>query len=133
MSALGLMVGAWSMLVQVLAPQATVSDSGAAGEAQGVYTATVSAYSCDAHPANRMHPCGPFRDGTRPSPALHGLVAACPLEWLGRTVTVEGWGALRCRDTPRTGWYGDSPHIDVFTSYPAALEWGIQERRAWTR
>jgi hypothetical protein len=127
MSALGLMVGAWSMLVQIVAPAPVVESSPAENPAP-TYQAVVSAYSCDAHPANRMHPCGPFRDGTRPSPALHGLVAACPLEWLGRTVTVEGWGALRCRDTPRTGWYGDSPHIDVFTGYPAAIQWGIRER-----
>jgi 3D (Asp-Asp-Asp) domain-containing protein len=133
MSALGLMVGAWSMLVQVLAPQATVSDSGAAGEAQGVYTATVSAYSCDAHPANRMHPCGPFRDGTRPHSGLHGLVAAGPYEWLGRTVYIEGYGAVTLVDTPRTPWYGDSPHIDLFMEYDDAVRWGIQERRAWTR
>jgi hypothetical protein len=78
------------------------------------------------HPANPMFPCGPFRDGSTPHAGLHGLVAACPLEWLGSVVTVEGWGALECRDTPRNGWYGDTPHIDVFTSYAAAVRWGIQ-------
>jgi hypothetical protein len=116
------------MLVSIVAPPPPVASPEVAHEAQDVYTATVSAYSCDAIPANSMHPCGPFRDGSTPHAGLHGLVAACPLEWLGSVVTVEGWGALYCRDTPRNGWYGNQPHIDVFTSYPAAVQWGIQER-----
>jgi hypothetical protein len=31
-------------------------------------------------------------------------------------------------DTPRNGWYGDSPHIDLFMNFDAAIQWGIQER-----
>jgi 3D (Asp-Asp-Asp) domain-containing protein len=131
MSVLAAMVGAWSMLVQVLAPAPVVESS--LHENPATYQAVVSAYSCDAHPANRMHPCGPFRDGTRPSPVLHGLVAAGPYEWLGRTVYIEGYGAVTLVDTPRTPWYGDSPHIDLFMEFDDAVRWGIQERQAWTR
>lgn len=90
-------------------------------------TGYVSAYSCDKNVANRMYPCGNFRDGSRPSPDLHGVVAACPYEWLGDLVTVEGYGTVRCTDTPRNGWVGGKPHIDLFMSYPAALNWGIRE------
>jgi hypothetical protein len=131
-----MMVGAWSMLVSIVAPTPVAPlevpqiAQEVAHEAQSVYMATVSAYSCDDRPDNSMSPCGLFRDGSTPHSGLHGIVAACPLEWLGRVVTVEGWGALRCRDTPRTGWYGSQPHIDVFTSFPAAIRWGIQERKA---
>jgi hypothetical protein len=92
------------------------------------YRGVISAYSCDQHPRNRMYPCGPFRDGTAPHRGLHGVVAACPLEWLGDSVTVEGYGVVRCVDTPRNGWYGDSPHIDLFMNFDAAIQWGIQER-----
>jgi 3D (Asp-Asp-Asp) domain-containing protein len=132
MSVLAAMVGAWSMLVQIVA-SAPVVESSLHENPAPVYQATVSAYSCDAHPANRMHPCGPFRDGTRPSPVLHGLVAAGPYEWLGRTVYIEGYGAVTLVDTPRTPWYGDSPHIDLFMEFDDAVRWGIQERQAWTR
>jgi hypothetical protein len=92
------------------------------------FRGVISAYSCDQHPRNRMYPCGPFRDGTAPHRGLHGVVAACPLEWLGDSVTVEGYGVVRCVDTPRNGWYGDSPHIDLFMNFDAAIQWGIQER-----
>jgi 3D (Asp-Asp-Asp) domain-containing protein len=130
-SALGMMVGAWSMLVQIVAPQASVEPPQGAHEAQSAYVATVSAYSCDANPANPMNPCGPFRDGTRPHNGLHGLVAAGPYEWLGETVHIEGYGDVLIRDTPRNAWYGDSPHIDVFMSYRGAINWGIQQRQIW--
>jgi hypothetical protein len=99
-----------------------------AHEAQDVYTATVSAYSCDANPANSMWPCGPFRDGSTPHSGLHGIVAAGPYEWLGETIHVEGFGSVTLVDTPRNGWYGNSPHIDVFMSYRDAIVWGIQQR-----
>lgn len=92
------------------------------------YEAIVSAYSCDNYAANGMYPCGPFRDGTRPHSGLHGVVAAGPVEWLGRTVHIEGYGAVRLVDTPRTAWYGEKVHIDVFLAFPDAVRWGIQER-----
>src|SRR5687768_11865385 len=79
-----------------------------------VYDGVISAYSCDPHPANAMWPCGLFRDGTRPQDALHGRVAAGPLEWLGQTVYIEGYGEVLLVDTPRHGWYGARPHIDLF-------------------
>lgn len=88
----------------------------------------ISAYSCDPVPANPMAPCGLFRNGQTPSPALHGKVAACPYEWLGESVTIEGYGVVRCVDTPRDGWYGARVHIDLFMAYPDAIEWGIRER-----
>jgi hypothetical protein len=151
MATLGMMVGAWSMLVSIMAPtpvdalegaQALKSDhmsdstqiaietqEGAfSAPTARQYQATVSAYSCDAHPANPMHPCGPFRDGSRPSSALHGLVAAGPYEWLGEVIHIEGYGSVTLVDTPRTAWYGDRPHIDLFLPYGAAIQWGIQER-----
>jgi hypothetical protein len=86
----------------------------------------VSGYSCDNHPNNPMYPCGLFRDGSTPHEGLHGLVAACPLERLGQSVWVEGWGVLRCVDTPRHGWVNGMEHIDVFTAFPIAKGWGIQ-------
>jgi hypothetical protein len=127
----GMMVGAWSMLIQIIAPMPPVAAPEAAHEAQGVYAATVSAYSCDAHPANSMHPCGPFRDGSTPHAALHGLVAAGPYEWLGETIHVEGFGSVTLVDTPRNAWYGSSPHIDLFMTYRDAIVWGIQQRNVW--
>ena len=87
----------------------------------------VSAYSCDAHPSNSMHPCGLFRDGSTPHDGLHGLVAACPLERMGQSVWVQGWGVLRCVDTPRTEYVDGMAHIDAFTALPQAWEWGVQE------
>jgi 3D (Asp-Asp-Asp) domain-containing protein len=132
-SALGMMVGAWSMLVQIVAPQASVEPPQGAHEAQDVYTATVSAYSCDANPANSMHPCGPFRDGSTPRTALHGLVAAGPYEWIGETIHVEGFGSVTLVDTPRNAWYGNSPHIDLFMQFDDAIRWGIQERKVYLR
>jgi hypothetical protein len=132
-SALAWMVGTWSMLVSIVAPPPPeippVSDSGAAHEAQVVYTATVSAYSCDANPANAMHPCGPFRDGSVPHSRLHGIVAAGPYEWLGRVVFVDGFGSVEIRDTPRNAWIDGKPHIDLFLSFPDAVNWGIQSRK----
>lgn len=89
----------------------------------------ISSYSCDNHPDNPMHPCGKFRDGSTPDPSLHGLVAACPLERLGQSVWVDGWGVLRCVDTPRTPYVDGMAHIDVFTTFPEAEVWGIQTRR----
>jgi hypothetical protein len=92
------------------------------------FTAVISAYSCDNHAHNSMYPCGLFRDGSRPTPDLHGLVAAGPYEWLGRAIYIEGYGTVRLVDTPRHGWYGDKPHIDLFLAYPDAVQWGIRER-----
>lgn len=126
-----LIVGGWAYFIGP-APAPVESPPAPVVEVAPVaYEATVSAYSCDNHPANTMWPCGPFRDGTRPHSGLHGLVAAGPYEWLGRTVHIEGYGDVRLVDTPRTGWYGNSPHIDLFMGYGAAVNWGIQDRRVY--
>jgi hypothetical protein len=93
--------------------------------------ATITAFSCDAHPANSMHPCGPFRDGTAAAAGLHGVVAACPYEHIGDTFVIDGFGAVLCRDTPRHPYLNGLIHLDLFMSYPAAVEWGIQEREIW--
>jgi hypothetical protein len=100
----------------------------ASGEATGGIPAVITAFSCDAHPANSMHPCGPFRDGTAAAAGLHGVVAACPYEHIGDTFVIDGFGAVLCRDTPRHPYLNGLIHLDLFMSYPAAVEWGIQTR-----
>jgi hypothetical protein len=117
-----------SVETQEGAPGRATEDSSSTLAHAVEYAAVISAYSCDAHPANGMHPCGLFRDGSTPHAGLHGLVAAGPYEWLGETIHVEGFGSVTLVDTPRNAWYGDRPHIDLFLSYPAAVRWGIQER-----
>jgi hypothetical protein len=108
----------------------TEGDNAASVTLQSV-TATITAFSCDAHPANGMHPCGLFRDGTQPRPGLHGIVAACPYEHIGDTFVIDGFGAVECRDTPRHPYLNGLIHLDLFLSYPAAVEWGIQRREIW--
>jgi hypothetical protein len=105
----------------------TEGDNAASVTLQSV-TATITAFSCDAHPANGMHPCGPFRDGTAAAARLHGVVAACPYEHIGDTFVIDGFGAVLCRDTPRHPYLNGLIHLDLFMSYPAAVEWGIQTR-----
>jgi 3D (Asp-Asp-Asp) domain-containing protein len=132
-SALAWMVGTWSMLVSIVAPMPPVASPEVAHEAQTVYMATATAYSCDDRPDNPMSPCGPFRDGSTPHSGLHGIVAAGPYEWLGRVIYVEGYGSVRLTDTPRNAWYGDSPHIDLFMQFDDAIRWGIQERKVYLK
>lgn len=121
-----LILWGWAAFVGIVAPAPAVVESSLI-ENLSTFTAVVSAYSCDAHPANPMHPCGAFRDGSRPTPERHGLVAAGPYEWLGRTIHIEGYGDVLLVDTPRHGWYGDKPHIDLFLPFQDAVRWGIPE------
>jgi hypothetical protein len=147
MSALGMMVGAWSMLVQIVAPQASVEppqgaqatespiivvdttegDNAASVTLQSV-TVTATFYTCQNVAANPMFPCALTRDGT--NPALPGM--ACPLSWLGRVYQVPEFGALRCDDTGAHDYLRGLPHVDIrVPTYAAAVRGGIGEREIW--
>jgi hypothetical protein len=147
MSAFGMMVGAWSMLVQIVAPAPPVAPLEGAQSAERtivvvdttegdnapsvtLQSVTVMAtfYTCQNVAANPMAPCALTRDGS--DPATPGM--ACPLSWLGRVYQVEGFGALRCDDTGRHDYLYGLPHVDIrVPTYAAAVEHGIQERVIW--
>lgn len=82
-----------------------------------------TSYTCDAHPRNPMHPCGPLRwGGDVYSPGM-----ACPVSWRNRYFEVPGYGTLRCDDTPRDGWINGLAHIDIrLPTYAAARRFGVQ-------
>jgi hypothetical protein len=144
------MVGAWSMLVQIVAPTPQIATSPSEGAESTVspviqlddsetrvpplesltegVRVVATHYTCQNVAANPMAPCGLTRDGS--DPALPGM--ACPLSWLGRVYRVEGFGALRCDDTGRHDYLRGLPHIDIrVPTYAAAVEHGIQERTIW--
>lgn len=65
-------------------------------------------------------------------PPVVGQTVACPVEWARERIYVQGYGVRWCEDTPARGWYGDSPHIDLFLgSRQEALNHGIQELKVW--
>lgn len=88
-------------------------------------TALVTAYTCEAHPANPMHPCGVPRWGEAADAWKPGL--ACPVAWRGQWVRVPGHGTLQCDDTPRDDYIGGLPHLDLrLATYDAAMRWGVR-------
>ena len=96
-----------------------------------IYAGTISAYSCDSDYRNPMGACTTFANGE--STDTTEPVGACPREWINQYVYVQGLGRIKCVDTPRVGWYGDSPHIDIYTgnhkgAHEEAVNWSIQYR-----
>jgi hypothetical protein len=50
------------------------------------------------------------------------------MEW----VYIQGYGWRQCQDTPRDGWYGETPHLDVYLgSREEALNHGVQQLTVW--
>lgn len=84
---------------------------------------TATAYTCDAHPRNPMHPCGPLRwGGEVEAPGM-----ACPAAWRDRRFYVPRFGVLRCDDTPRDETLHGYPHVDLRVStYERAMWWGVR-------
>jgi hypothetical protein len=134
------MVGAWSMLVQIVAPTPqTPVEAHTASEktespiillsppttqegASESVRAYVSAYTCQQVAANPMFPCNTTRWGN--DPFTHG--AACPESWAWKSVQVGGVWYV-CDDTPRHSYVNGLPHIDLrLSTYAAAVRWGIQ-------
>jgi hypothetical protein len=77
-------------------------------EAEGIVV-IATAYTCEAHPRNPMHPCGnPRWGGDRYAPGL-----ACPYSWRNRYMEVPGYGVLRCDDTGAHDTWNGYPHIDI--------------------
>ena len=66
-------------------------------------------------------------------------LAACPTEWLGATLIVEGFGTLRCLDTggaiKRYQWneYYETyvTHVDVLAVAPTKQPWNYQIFKVW--
>jgi hypothetical protein len=78
------------------------------GEVQS-FDVVMTAYTCEPHPQNPMHPCGRLRwGGDLNSPGM-----ACPPEWRNRLFDVPGSGVRRCDDTGRYDYLAGLPHIDV--------------------
>lgn len=66
------------------------------------------------------------------APPVVGYTVACPVEWARARVYIQGYGVRWCEDTPRDGWYGDKPHLDLFLgSRQEALQHGIRELKVW--
>jgi hypothetical protein len=93
----------------------------------GSYDATITAYS----PATVDSRWGGIARWTG-EPPIVGITAACPEEWREQWIYVQNYGWRRCEDTPRDGWYGDSPHIDLhLATHEAAINHGIQRLTVW--
>ncbi|MBA3532666.1 MAG: hypothetical protein H0T73_12145 [Ardenticatenales bacterium] len=87
------------------------------------YEVHATAYTCEAHPRNPMHPCGPLRWGGN----VYSAGMACPVTWRNKVLEVPGYGVLRCDDTPRDGWIGGRAHIDIRVStYAEARRFGVR-------
>ena len=92
-----------------------------------VYSATVSAYA----PETVDSRWGGVARWTGETPVV-GLTVACPESWRMEWVYIESIGMRQCQDTPATGWYGETPHIDAFmSSRQEALNHGIQQLTVW--
>ncbi|RMG89620.1 MAG: hypothetical protein D6706_21025, partial [Chloroflexi bacterium] len=48
---------------------------------------------------NCDHDCSVLADGTQFDVSLYWNTAACPADWIGRTVAINGIGTFKCRDT----------------------------------
>ena len=84
-----------------------------------------TAYTCEAHPDNPMHPCGIPRWG---GDAMDGATAmACPVAWRGKSYQVDTFGVRLCDDTPRDDYINGLPHIDIrVATYDLAMWWGVR-------
>jgi 3D (Asp-Asp-Asp) domain-containing protein len=91
------------------------------------FDVTVTAYS----PAN-VDPRWQGQARWTGQPPVVGVSAACPESWRMEWIYVQNYGWRRCEDTPRTGWYDDKPHIDLYlASHQEALNHGIQQLTVW--
>ena len=85
---------------------------------------TGTAYTCQDHPANRMHPCGTTRWGA--DPLTDGM--ACPPQMARMGLFVPGRGVLTCDDSGRYDSLYGLPHLDIRVgSYDEAVAFGIRE------
>ena len=86
-----------------------------------------TAYSCENHPDNRMHPCNTTRWGN--DPHLPGIAA--PPEWRAATLYVPRYGVLVVDDTGRYHTLNidgtERVHVDIrMSTYDAAIRYGIR-------